>query len=174
MDNSLLAQIESAVGRGKVVVSADDDAIVALVQETIRSRRTASFYLSREQARTLRDLHWTPELVKASRLEPVSAEEKARIESELGIPDIGAFRFGRFACKKGHEFSAFDFLRHGIKEHGAEAVKAIFELKNAAFLRVNPSFAVNCGTCDQPMEGGITYEGDTYAGCSYPDPPVCV
>ncbi|MFB6715923.1 MULTISPECIES: hypothetical protein [unclassified Streptomyces] len=24
------------------------------------------------------------------------------------------------------------------------------------------------------MEGCITYEGDIYAGCSYPDPPVCV
>ncbi|MFJ2748450.1 MULTISPECIES: hypothetical protein [unclassified Streptomyces] len=173
VDNSLLAQIEAAVGRGKIVVSADDDAVVALVQETVKSGRTASFYLSREQARTLRDLHWTPELVKSSRLEPVSAEEKARIESELGIADIGAFRFGRFACKQGHEFGAFDFLQHGIRAHGRDAVKAIFEMKNVAFLRVNPYFAVNCATCDQPMEGGITYEGDTYAGCSYPDPPVC-
>ncbi|MFF9981065.1 hypothetical protein [Streptomyces erythrochromogenes] len=118
-------------------------------------------------------LHWTSELVRDSRLERVSGEEKARIESELGIADIGSLRFGRFACRQGHEFSAFDFLRHGIREHGQAAVQAIFELKNAAFLRVNPYFAVNCATCDQPMEGGITYEGDTYAGCSYPDPPVC-
>ncbi|WP_328959839.1 hypothetical protein [Streptomyces virginiae] len=57
MGNSLPARIEAAVSRGKVVVSADDDAVVALVQETIKSGRTASFYLSREQARTLRDLH---------------------------------------------------------------------------------------------------------------------
>ncbi|MFI8448991.1 hypothetical protein [Streptomyces erythrochromogenes] len=173
MDNSLPAHIEAAVGSGKVVVSAGDDAVVALVQETIKSGRTASFYLSRAQARTLRELHWTPELVRDSRLERVSGEEKARIESELGIADIGSLRFGRFACRQGHEFSAFDFLRHGIREHGQAAVQAIFELKNAAFLRVNPYFAVNCATCDQPMEGGITYEGDTYAGCSYPDPPVC-
>lgn len=174
MDKSLLSQVEATVGRGKVVVSADDETVVALVQETVKSGRTASFYLSREQARIIRDRHWTPELVKASRLEPVSAEEKARIESELGITDIGAFRFGRFACKQGHEFSAFDFLQHGVREHGLDGVKAIFELKEAAFLRVNPYFAVNCATCDQPMEGGITYEGDTYGGCSYPDPPVCV
>ncbi|GGN46456.1 hypothetical protein [Streptomyces fuscichromogenes] len=174
MDNALLAQIEGVVGKGKAVVSADDDAVVALVQEAIKSGRTASFYLSREQARTLWDLHWTPELVKASRLEPVSGKEKERIESDLGIADIGAFRFGRFECKKGHEFSAYDFLQHGIREHGPDAVRAIFELKNTAFLRVNPYFAVNCATCDQLMEGGITYEGDTYAGCSYPDPPVCM
>ncbi|MFE4589098.1 hypothetical protein [Streptomyces laurentii] len=173
MDTTLLAQIEAAVGQGKVVVSADDDAIVALVQETVKSGRTASFYLSREQARAINDLHWTPELVRASRLEKVPAEEKARIESELGLGDIGTFRFGRFSCKNGHEFSALDFLRHGVEQHGRDAVKAVFELKNAAFLRVNPRFSVRCATCDEAMDGGITYEGDTYAGCSYPDPPVC-
>ncbi|MCX5010275.1 MULTISPECIES: hypothetical protein [unclassified Streptomyces] len=172
MDTSLLAHVEAVVGEGKAVFSADDEAVVAFVQEAIRSGRTASFFLSREQARILRSLHWTPERVKASRLEPVSSEEKSRIESELGLGDIGYFRFADFACKNGHTFSAYDFLKEGIREHGVDAVKAIFELKNAAFLRVNPHFVVTCPDCDQTMAGGIEYEGDTYPGCSYPDPPV--
>jgi hypothetical protein len=166
--------LESIVESGKIVVAADDDGVVAIVQETIRSGRTASFYLSRRQADILRELHWTPERVKASKLEPISDEEKSRIESELGVSDIGRFRFAPFPCRSGHVFSALDFLRQGIREHGAESVKAIFELKNSAFLRVNPYFVVTCPECDQVMEGGIEYEGATYPGCSYPDPPVCV
>ncbi|MEU8539507.1 hypothetical protein AB0C52_05810 [Streptomyces sp. NPDC048717] len=173
MDTSTLARIEAAVGGGKVVVAADDDTIVALVQQAIKSGRTASFYLSRAQARTLRELHWTPELVRASHLKEVSAEEKALIEAELGVADLGTFRFGRFSCKNGHVFTALDFLRHGVRAHGRDTVKAIFELRDTAFVRVNPHFDVRCATCDEPMEGGITYEGDTYGGCSYPDPPVC-
>ncbi|MEU9143755.1 hypothetical protein [Streptomyces sp. NPDC048349] len=173
MDRTLLDHVEALVGEGKAVFSADDAAVVTLVQETISSGRSASFFLSREQSRLLRDAHWTPERVKASRLEPVSDEEKAKIESELGLGDIGSFRFGAFDCKSGHTFGAYDFLEQGIREHGLDSVKAIFELKNSAFLRVNPHFVVYCPVCDQRMEGGITYEGDTYPGCSYPDPPVC-
>jgi hypothetical protein len=174
VDKILADKIEALVGSGKVVISADDETVVAIVQETIRSGRTASFYLTREQSYMLRDRHWTPELIKESRLEPVTAEEKSRIESELGIADIGSFRFGRFQCKSGHTFGAFEFLQQGIREHGVDSVRAIFELKNSALLRVNPHFVVSCPQCDQTMEGGITYEGDTYGGCSYPDPPVCV
>ncbi|WP_159012347.1 hypothetical protein [Streptomyces sp. NRRL F-5123] len=173
MDNSLLAHIEAVVDSGKAVISADDEAVVAIVQETVKSGRTASFYLSRKQARALRDLHWTPERIKASRLEPVSSEEKSRIESELGV-EIGNFRFASFKCKSGHTFGAFEFLQQGIREHGVGSVKRIFELKNSAFLRVNPHFVVSCSECDQTMEGGIEYEGATYPGCSYPDPPICV
>ncbi|MFE9726329.1 hypothetical protein ACFYQ5_22700 [Streptomyces sp. NPDC005794] len=174
MDNSLLTHIEAVVKDGKVAFSADDEDVVAIVQELIRSGRKASFYLSRNQARILSDLHWTPERVKASKLEPVSDEERYRIESELGIDNLGRFRFAAFQCSSGHTFGAFEFLRHGIQEHGADALRSIFGLKNAAFLRVNPHFVVSCPECDQTMEGGIEYEGDTYPGCSYPEAPVCV
>ncbi|MGP3689770.1 hypothetical protein ACTVZO_34595 [Streptomyces sp. IBSNAI002] len=171
MDRALLAHAEALVGRGKAVFSGDDAAVVALVQETVRSGGTGAFFLSREQARILGEQHWTPERVKASGLEPVSDEEKARIESELGLGDIGPFRFAPFTCGSGHTFSAYDFLEQGTRHHGADALKAVFELKDAAFLRVNPHFAVTCSACGVTMEGGIEYEGDTYAGCSYPDPP---
>ncbi len=173
MDKATVDRIEYLVGSGKVVVSADDDTIAAMVQEAVKSGRTASFYVSREQSARIRDAHWTPELIEASNLEPVSSEEKASIEAELGISDIGRFRFGSFSCESGHRFGALAFLRQGIREHGVDSVRSIFEMKNSALLRVNPHFVVHCPECDQRMDGGITYEGDTYGGCSYPDPPVC-
>ena len=172
MDRSVLTHIEAVVDSGKVTISADDEVVVAIVQEAIKSGRTASFYLSREQAEAVKNWHWTPDRVRASGLKPVLSEERARIESELGIGDIGAFRCTRVQCKLGHTYGAFEFLQQGIREHGLDHVKSVFGLKNSAFLRVNPYLVAICPDCSQMIDGGIEYEGDTYAGCSYPDPPV--
>jgi hypothetical protein len=165
---SLLNHIEGVVGRGRATISADDSNIVALVQDTIRSGKPASFYLSRDQANTVRTWYWTPERVKASGIKVVSDEEKARIESELGIQNIESFRCTRIECENcGHLYGAFDFLQQGIQLHGAEAVRAVFTLENTTFLRSNPSLVAVCPNCNQLLQGGIEYDCDQYGGCCY-------
>ncbi|WP_158692648.1 hypothetical protein [Streptomyces roseochromogenus] len=174
MDKSLLGHIEAVVESGRAVISADEANIVAIVQEATKSRKTASFYLSRDHADAFKETHWTTERVKAEQLEAVSDEERSRIESELGLNNIGSFRITRLKCDCGATYGPFEFFQQGVREHGLEAVKSIFEMKNASFIRVNPALTPVCPNCNQVLEDtGITYEGDTYGGCSYPDPPVC-
>jgi hypothetical protein len=170
MDSSLMSHIDAITGSGKATISADDSNIVAIVQDAIRSGRSASFYLSSDQAYAVKAWYWTPERIKASGIKVVTSDEKARIESELEIEDIGSFRCTRIQCECGHIYGAFEFLQQGIRKHGADAVKAVFSLRNSTFLRVNPSLIHACPNCTQLLGGGIEYEGDTYAGCSYQEP----
>jgi hypothetical protein len=165
---SFLTNIEAIVGDGKAVISGDGHNILAVVQATIRSGKSASFYLSRDQANALREWYWTPERVEASGLKMVSSEEKARIESELGIENIGSFRCSSVECNCGHVYGAFEFLQQGIQQHGLDAVRAVFALKNSSVFRVNPSLVLVCPNCRQVVDpAGLTYEGDTYGGCCF-------
>ncbi|MEV7094019.1 hypothetical protein AB0M80_14410 [Amycolatopsis sp. NPDC051045] len=174
MDKSLLTHIEATVGSEKATISADDHNIVAIAQEAIRSGRSASFYLSPDQANAVRSWYWTPERVKASGIKTISSEEKERIESELGIENIETFRCSRTQCECGQFYGAFEFLQQGIREHGEEAVKAIFKLANSTFLRANPSLVVVCPNCKQLLGGGIEYDCDRYGGCCYQESVVQV
>jgi hypothetical protein len=167
VDKSLLTHIEAVVGSGKAAISADDHSIVAVVQETIRSGKSASFYLSSEQADAVRAWYWTPERVEASGIKVVSSDEKDRIESELGIENMESFRCTRIQCECGHVYGAFEFLQQGIRQHGADAVKEVFALESSTFLQANPSFVVVCPNCDQLLGGGIEYDCDSYGGCCY-------
>ena len=168
MKTSFLTNIEAIVGDGKAVISGDDYNILAVVKATIRSGKSASFYLSRDQANALRAWYWTPERVEASGLKVVSSEEKARIESELGIENIGSFRFTSVQCSCGHIYGAFEFLQQGIQEHGIDTVRAVFALKNSTVFRVNPSLALICPNCKHVLDpSDLTYEGDTYGGCCF-------
>jgi hypothetical protein len=171
MNESLLTHIDAVVGSGRAAITADDYNIVVLVKEAIRSGTPVSFYLSRDQANTVRTWYWTPERVKASGIKVISREEKDRIESELGIENMESFRSTRIQCEEcGHVYGAFEFLQQGIRLHGADAVKAVFKLENATFLRSNPSLVAVCPNCNSLLQGGIEYDCDEYAGCSYPDP----
>ena len=161
-----LTHIDAIVGERKAAISADDANIVAIVQETIRSGKSASFYLSHEQAKAVRSWYWTSERIKASGIKAITSEEKARIESELGI-NIRSFRCSRIQCECGHIYGAFEFLQQGSREHGADAVKAVFALKNSTFLQANPSFVLVCPNCHQLLGDGIEYDCDEYGGCCY-------
>jgi hypothetical protein len=163
----LLTHIEAIMGNDKAVVSAEYSNIVAIVKETIRSGSSASFYLSREQADAVRAWYWTAERIKSSGIRVISSEEKTKIESELGIENIGSFRCSHIQCENGHTYGAFEFLQQGIREHGAESVKAVFALKNSMFLRANPDFVLACPQCKQLLGGGIEYDCDGYGGCCY-------
>jgi hypothetical protein len=171
----LLAQIESVVAGGMAVMAGEDTVVVAAVKDTINSGRSINFYLSQAQAGAVKSWYWTPERVRNSGLEPISAEEKSKIESTLGIRNIKYFCFSRVTCECGKVYGAFEFLRQGIREHGVDMVNALFALQGVAVLRVNPVFTPICPSCEQMLrmdDGCITYEGDTYAGCSYCQPPM--
>ncbi|MEU1216251.1 hypothetical protein ABZ424_28380 [Streptomyces sp. NPDC005790] len=166
MKNSMLADIETVAGSGKAVMSADDCTIVAIVQEAISSGRSASFYLSSEQYMTVRAWYWTPERIRKTGTRMVSSEEKAKIKSELGIEDIGPFHCNRITCECGEVYGAFEFLEQGIREHGKDAVRAVFALKDAAILRTNPRVVAVCPNCEQLLGARLTYDNCTY-GCSF-------
>lgn len=168
MESSLLAHIEAVVGSGRAVISADDTAVVSAVQEAIKSGRSASFYLSLTQADAVKAWYWTPERIKNSGIKPISSEERVRIEQELGVENIVSFRCSRTQCAEcGHLYGGFEFLQQGIREHGLDAVNAIFALKNSSFLRANPAFFAVCPNCNQMLGDGIEYDCDGYGGCCY-------
>jgi hypothetical protein len=172
MDKSFLSHIEVITGSGKATISADDHSVVGIVQDAIRSGRTASFYLSPDQANAVRSWYWTPKRVKASGIKTISSEERTRIESDLGIENIESFRCTRIQCECGEFYGAFEFLQQGIREHGADAVRAVFRLENSTFLRANPSLVVVCPNCKQLLGGGIEYDCDKYGGCCYQEPVI--
>ena len=170
MKTGLLTHIEAIAGEGKATISGDDYNVVAIVQDTIKSGRSASFYLSSAQARAVREWYWTPKRISASKMAVISSDKKAKMKSELGLKGIGSFRISPVKCECGQTFGAFQFLQQGIREHGVEAVRAIFGLKNSTFFRVNSKFALTCPSCSRALDGGIEYDCDKYGGCCYQDP----
>ena len=169
MDRSLLSEIEAIAAAGKAVIVGDDKTIEAIVKDAIENDRTVSFYLTNAQAEAVREWYWKPSWVAYAGLREISAEEAAKIGSKLGLDNLEGFRFAAVQCECGHTYGAFEFLEQGIRAHGLESVKAVFALKDAKFLQVNPSFVPVCPACGRNLKrdpGGITYEGKTYAGCS--------
>ncbi|MGZ5474801.1 MAG: hypothetical protein ACXWG4_12665, partial [Thermoanaerobaculia bacterium] len=130
MSDSLLSHVDALAASGKAVLSADDDTIVAIVKETIRSDQTASFYLTRAQAVAVREWYWTPERTRATGIRPISADEDEKIKSELGL-DVTNFRYAPIECDCGHSYGAFDFLAQGIQQHGRDAVQEVFSLEKS-------------------------------------------
>lgn len=60
MDRASLDTVESVVRDGKVVISADDSTVVAMVQDAVMSGRAVTFYLSRAQFTAVNAWYWTP------------------------------------------------------------------------------------------------------------------
>ncbi|MGW8557977.1 hypothetical protein [Streptomyces tubercidicus] len=163
MEQSLLTSIDAVVGDGRATISADDSVIVDIVKETIRSGRTASFYLPQHQAEAVKAWYWTSERIKSSNIRVVLEEEKARIRSELGV-EVNSFRCSRIECECGQVYGGFEFLQQGVREHGVDAVKAVFEMKNTMLFRANPAFRAICPNCRE-MLGDLEYDCDQYGGC---------
>ncbi|RGD57155.1 hypothetical protein DR950_04515 [Kitasatospora xanthocidica] len=168
----LLAEIDRMVATGKVVTSANDEAVADIVLATITSGTTASFYLTRAQAALVKERFWTPERIRRTGLRPISPEETERIRVELGVR-VKNFRCTPITCGCGHVYDAFDFIQQGIREHGLDVVNSVFSLKDSTFLQVNPSFVPICPVDDRRLsrthssDGGIEYDCDEYGGCCY-------
>jgi len=159
MDKFSLDHVDAVIGSGKAVMSADDNGIVATVKQVAMSGRSATFYVSRTQAALIREWHWTPERIRERGLEPVSPEEKARIESELGVQETGTLYSNRIQCACGSTYGAFEFVQQGIREHGRESLTAVLALENASVIRVNPVQVALCPECDQAIMPRASWTG---------------
>jgi hypothetical protein len=165
VDKSLLTHIDAAAGSGKATISADESTVVEIVKDAVKHGRTASFYLTKEQAEAFKVWYWTPERIKSSGMRVVTDEEKERIKSELGV-DVGTFRCSRIECVCGHTYGGFEFLQQGARQHGLDAVRSVFEQQNSKLLQVNTTRMAICPKCNELLGRGIEYWGDEYAGCS--------
>ena len=146
---ALLRSVEEVVNGGKSVVSADNGTTIAMVQETLRRGRSATFYLSPAQGQAVMRWYWTPGRIKEIGYEPVAEEERAKIESELGIKCVGSWFSNRIECPTcGVVYGMFEFMQQGLREHDRDWVKAVLELKNTSVLRVNPALDAICANCN--------------------------
>jgi hypothetical protein len=172
---SFLRSIESTVGEGRAVVTADNSTVVATMQETIRIGRTATFYAAPAPVQAVMRWFWTPTRVKAAGLERVSEEERSRIETDLGVEDMGPWFSNHIECSCGGHFGAYEFIEQGLKQHGKNWVGAILALKDTAVLRINPAQDTFCSQCGLILILGHNYamydrRGTMiYGCCSGPD-----
>lgn len=162
---SLLSSIEAVVDSGKAIVSGDDSIIIAMVQEALKNGRSVTFYVSRAQAGAVRRWFWTPRRINEIGMELVSWEEKARIESELQVPDMGEFFSNRLQCPCGGVYGAFEFVQQGIREHGRDWLGVVLGFENTAIVRVNPGQDAICPNCNQLLIGAHYYWMGRDYGC---------
>jgi hypothetical protein len=145
-----LSSIISLVKQGKTVVSAEDSMIVDAVLRATEEKRIATFYLRRGLKDEIMRRYWTEERINHAGLEPASDEEAKRIKADLSI-DVNGFS-NRIPCPRcGHIYGMYEFLSQGAKEHGREMVEAVFSLKEAAVIRVNPVHTPVCPSCHLRM-----------------------
>ena len=167
-----MSSIEVVVNDGKAVVSADNSIIVAMMLEALKNGRSVTFYVPPAQARAVGHLFWTPRRIKEYGMEPVSKEERDRIESELGVKDMGPWFSNRIQCSQCEDgvYGAFEFMEQGLRHHGRDWVGVVFELKNTTVLRINPSQDAFCPECSHILQTNHNYwmyddDGNMIYGC---------
>lgn len=155
---ALLKSIEAVVNGGKAAVSADNSIIVGMVQAALRNGRSATFYVSPAQGQAVMRWYWTPGRIKEIGMEAVSNEERAKIESGLGLEGWGPMFSNRIECPCGGVYGMFEFLQQGLREHDRDWIKAVMQLKNTSVLRINPALDTFCPQCHQMLLTGHWYE----------------
>jgi hypothetical protein len=148
---ALLHSIEAVVNGGKAVISADNSIIVAMMQEALKHGRSATFYVSPAQADALMRWYWTDARIKEIGIEPVSQEERAKIEKELGLTCTGSMFSNRIQCPCGGVYGMFEFMQQGLREHDRDWIKAVQQLKNASVIRINPAQDAVCAACNRML-----------------------
>ncbi len=163
----LLSSIDSVIGSGKAVISADNSVIISMVLEALKSGRSATFYISRAQFQAVGRWFWTPKRLAEFGMEPVSQQERARIVSELHVKDMGEFYSNRIECPCGGVYGAFEFMEQGLREHGKNWLGAVLAFENAAVLRINPTGDVICPHCNEArvIVGHSYWMGRDYGCC---------
>lgn len=146
---AFLTSIEEVVNAGRAVVSGDDSVVVATMLEALISGRSVTFYADPARAQAVMRLYWSPGRIKEIGMEPVSKEERDKIEAELGIKDMGPMFSNRIECPCGGVYGAFEFMQQGLGEHGKHWVGAVVKLTNVAVLRINPTQDAFCPECRQ-------------------------
>lgn len=166
---TLLKSIEEVVNAGKTVIVADKSVIEAIMEESLAKGRTVTFFTPPAQAQAVMRLYWSPRRIKEIGMERIPDEERARIESELGVPAPAGFS-NYVQCSCGGVYGDFEFMQQGIRQHGKEWVKGVLELKKTATLRLNPSQDAFCPKCGQLLAPGHWYrmqadDGTLIYGC---------
>jgi hypothetical protein len=138
--------IETLVHQGRTVVSSEDSAQVAWAIRMITDGTTATLYLKPNVFEAIRRWYWTPERVNLVGLEPISAEQAARVKSDFDIEVDGYAN--RLDCPRcGHPYSTYEFIQQGLEEHGEAFVRSAFSLRQAAILEINPVQNTTCRNC---------------------------
>lgn len=145
---ALLGSIEAVAAGGRAVVSADNSVIIAMMQETAKHGRSATFYVTPAQAGAFFRWYWTPRRVKEIGMEQVSKEEREKIERELGVKDMGPWYSNRIQCSCGGGYGAFEFVQQGLREHGRDWLGVAVEMKDASIVRINPTQTAFCPVCN--------------------------
>lgn len=145
-----LGTIETLVKQGKTVISAEDSAIVELALKAIEIGITATFYLKQAQFSEIIRRNWTPERLNTTNFQPLSLEEIARIKADFNI-ELDGYSSRETCPRCGSVYGTYEFIQQGIKEHGEEAVRAVFSLKNASVLQVRPRQNIICQSCNLDM-----------------------
>ncbi|MFE6835065.1 hypothetical protein ACFVFI_09545 [Streptomyces sp. NPDC057705] len=158
MESGSLTEIDALVRDGKIVMSGDDSAVVAAVQDTLKAGRSVTFCLSPGPAEAFKAWYWSPRRIKDRGMEPVSREERERITSELGVKDIGPAHSHRIDGECGAQYGAFELIAQGIEEHGKESVDAVLALEDAYVLRVIPVTPAVCAACGARILVGHEYD----------------
>jgi hypothetical protein len=138
--------IETLVHQGKTVVSSENSAIIKWAMETISEGRTATLYLKPTVFEAIRRWYWTPERVKIVGLEPISAEQAAKVKSDFNI-EVDGYANSLDCPRCGHRYSTYEFIQQGIEEHGEEVVRNTFSTRQAAILQINPVQNTVCRNC---------------------------
>lgn len=139
--------IETLVKQGKTVVSAEDSAIIELAMEAIEEGKTATFYLKDVLfTEIVQRRYRTSENARSVHLEPLSSEEAARIKADFDLELDGCS--SKETCPRCRSvYGTYEFIQQGIKEHGKEAVRAVFSLKGVSVLQIHPRQNIVCQTC---------------------------
>lgn len=144
--------IQSMVKQGKTVISAEDSAVIDLALEAIEKHKTATFYL--KDALFLEIIKRRSEQIAGSPaapyLEPLSKEEAAKIKADFKIEMDGAS--SKETCPRCETvYGTYEFIQQGIKEHGEEAVRAVFSLEGVSVLQIHPRQNNTCQNCGFPF-----------------------
>jgi len=165
-----LGAMETLAKQGKTVISAEDSAIVELAMKTFEEGRTATFYLKPIVCTEILNRYWTPERAKSVGLQPISTEQADRIKSDFNI-EIDGYANSVNCPRCGDVYSTYEFIQQGIKEHGEEAVRAVFSLKEVGIIRVHPAQNPICARCGLHIvigtAGGYYYSYSCVAGNAY-------
>lgn len=141
-----LGAIESLVKQGKTVISTESSATIEWVMKLIEEQRTATLYLKTTMFNEIMKKRWPEELAKKAGLQPISEEQIARIKNELGI-ELDGYANTIICPRCGTPYSTYEFIQQGFREHGEEAVRAVFALKGIAVLQVHPMQNPVCMVC---------------------------
>lgn len=142
-----LGAIQNLVTQGKAVISAEDSAIIDLAMNALEEGQTATFYLKDVLfTEIIQRRSRTSESAAAVDLEPLSSEEAARIKADFDIQIDGCS--SKETCPRCESvYGTYEFIQQGIKEHGQEAVKAVFTLEGVSVLQIHPRQNIICQNC---------------------------